>query len=184
VARPQSAAPHCDRAEAAIVAGLLTAFLIGGPLAELFAGQWAYGAGLRAERAQQAVRHRVAAVLLASAPAAAPTGDAAVLWPWARARWAAPDGAQRTGAVAAPPGARAGSTVLVWTDTSGRLTGPPLQHKQVAGQAGFAAGLAVAGLSLVLWCCGIWSYRALGKRRLAAWDADWRVTGPRWTSRR
>ena len=64
----------CDRAEAVIVAGLLAAFLIGGSLAGLFAGQWAcIGAGLRAERAQQAVRHRVAAVLLASAPAAAPT---------------------------------------------------------------------------------------------------------------
>jgi hypothetical protein len=26
--------------------------------------------------------------------------------------------------------------------------------------------------------------RALDKRRMAAWDADWRATGPRWTARR
>ena len=150
----------------------------------MFAGQWTYGAGLRAERAHQAARHQVAAVLLASAPAAAQPGEGELAQPMVQARWAAPDGTRRTGAVPVPAGARAGSTVLLWIDTSGRLSDPPLQHRQVAGQAVFGAVLAVAGLGLVLWCCGTLSHRALDKRRLAAWDADWRVTGPRWTSRR
>jgi hypothetical protein len=173
----------CDRAEAAMVAGLLAAFLIGGLLAGLFAGRWAYSAGLRAERAQQGSRHRVAAVLLVSAPAAAQSWDGGVAWRMVRARWVGRAGVRRTGDVPAPAGAQAGSRVLVWTSTSGRLTGPPLRHEQVAAQAAFASVLVVAGLGLALCGCGMLSRRALDRRRLAAWDADWRVTGPRWTSR-
>jgi hypothetical protein len=46
--------------------------------------------------------------------------------PQVRAAWTVPDGNRRTGAVPALPGQRAGSTVLVWADAAGRLTGPPL----------------------------------------------------------
>ena len=145
------------------MAGLLAALLIGGIFAGSFAGQWTYGAGLRAERTQQAGRHRVAAVLLAGAPATAHAGDGGLAWALVRARWAAPEGMERTSAVAAPTGARADSTVLVWTGSSGRLTGPPLQDEQLAGQAAFAIVLAVAGLGLVLWCCGMLSHRALDR---------------------
>ena len=173
----------CDRAEAAIMATLLATFLIAGPWVGLFAGHWTYSAGLRAERAG-AARHRVAAVLLGNAIWATQSAG----WPLGslrvQARWVAPDGAPRTGAVLAPVGARAGRTVLVWTDASGRLTGPPARHEHVAGQAVFGAVLAVAGLGLGLWCCGMLSRRALDRRRQAAWEADWRMTGPRWTSRR
>ena len=98
----------CDRAEAAMVAGLIAAFLIAAPVAGLIAGQWAYRASLHAGHAQQAAHHRVTAVLLASAPAAVPTGDGKQAWPRVPARWAVPGGAPRTGALPAPPGARAG----------------------------------------------------------------------------
>jgi hypothetical protein len=173
----------CDRAEAAIVAGLIAAFLIAAPVTGLIAGQWAYTASLHAEHAQRAAHHRVTAVLLASAPAAVPTGDRKQAWPRVPARWAAPGGAPRTGAVAAPPGTRAGHTVLVWTGTAGQLTGPPLRHQPAASQAALGAVLTVAGLGLVLGCGGVLSHRALDKRRLAAWDAGWQTTGPQWTSR-
>src|SRR5690349_3413543 len=82
----------CDRAEAAIVAGLIAAFLIAAPVTGLIAGQSAYSASLHAEHAQQAAHHRVTAVLLASAPVAAPTGDRKQAWPRVPARWAAPGG--------------------------------------------------------------------------------------------
>lgn len=173
----------CDRAEAAIVAGLIAAFLIAAPVAGLIAGQWAYSASLHAEHAQQAAHHRVTAVLLASAPAAVPTGDGKRAWPRVPVRWAAPGGAPRTGTVPAPPGARAGSTVLVWTGTAGQLTEPPLPHQPAASQAALGAVLTVVGLGLVLGCGGVLSHRALDKRRLAGWEAGWRTTGPQWTSR-
>jgi hypothetical protein len=173
----------CDRAEAAIVAALLAAFLIGAPLVAFFVGQWAQAACLRIERFQQATRHQVPAVLLANAPAAR-VGDPAPTLPVLAARWARPDGTTRTGAIPAYPGARAGSMIMVWIDTSGRLTEPPLQRRQVAGQAGLDAVLAAAGLGLALLCGGMVSRRMLDRRRQAAWDADWQATEPRWTSRR
>jgi hypothetical protein len=48
---------RCDRAEAAVVAGLAAGLLAGAPLAAAGAGHWVYTAGVHAERAQQAARH-------------------------------------------------------------------------------------------------------------------------------
>ena len=53
----------CDRAEAAIGALLLGAFLIGAPLLALACGQWAASAALRAQDAQRATRYQVTAVI-------------------------------------------------------------------------------------------------------------------------
>ena len=49
----------CDRVEPAFAAGLLAAFLIAAPLLALFAGQWAHGNSVRAQRAALAARHLV-----------------------------------------------------------------------------------------------------------------------------
>ena len=78
----------------------------------------------------------------------------------------------------------AGRTVRVWADASGRLTGPPLLHRQVIGQAVLATLLAPPVVGILL--LGVWmiAHRMLQRRRLEAWDADWRMTAPRWTSRR
>jgi hypothetical protein len=171
-----------DRAETAIVAGLLAAFLVGAPLAAIVAGQWVRSAGLRDLQAEQASRHWVPAVLLGSAGVPLPTGYGP-LEPQVRARWTAPDGVPRTGQISVPAGALAGQTVHVWVDTAGRLAGPPLRHAQVAGQAVIAAVLAPLVLGLVLLCLGGLSRLVLDRRRLAAWDADWRATGPHWTRR-
>jgi hypothetical protein len=69
-------------------------------------------------------------------------------------------------------------------DAAGRLTGPPLRRLQVQGQAALAAILAPVVLGLVLLCAGQLAHFLLGRRRLAAWDAEWRATGPQWTRRR
>lgn len=168
-----------DRAEAVIVAVLLAAFLAGAPLVSVLAGQWAYHTGWNAEHAS---RHQVPAVLLARAPPYASGGYGA--GPEVMARWPVPGRAARTGEVPAPAGAKAGTTVMVWIDTSGRLTGLPLSHASVVARAALAAGLAPAALGLLLLCAGTLAHRALDRRRLAAWAADWRATGPQWTSRR
>jgi hypothetical protein len=167
-----------DRAEAVVMAGLLAAFLIGAPLVALAAGQQSYAAGLRIQHVQSAW-HRVPAVLLAGAS----SQDYIGYEPLVLARWTTPSGAQRRGEVYAPSGARAGSTVMVWTDASGRLTGPPLRHEQVLGQAGLYALAAPAVLGLVLGGVGLLIHCRLDRRRLVAWDADWLATEPRWTSR-
>ena len=169
-----------DRVEGVIVGGLAVAFLAGAPLAAAAAWHYACSYGARTAHAQQAAWHQVPAVLLATAPT---TGYSGYL-PEVRARWTAPDGARRTGTVPAQPGQRAGSTVRVWADTAGRLTAPPLQRGQVRGQAGLAAILAPVVLGLILLCAGQLAHCLLGRRRLAAWDAEWRATGPQWTRHR
>lgn len=167
-----------DRAEAAIVAALLAAFLAGAPLTGMAAWQWAAGAGARP--AQPAARYQVRAVLLGNAPYQDYTWYATA----APARWSGPDGRQHTGEVSAPMGARKGSTVRIWTDRSGRLTGAPLRPGQAASQALLAALLAPLALGFVLLSAGALARGWLQQRRLAAWAADWRITGPQWSHQR
>jgi hypothetical protein len=42
----------------------------------------------------------------------------------------------------------------------------------------------VVALGYLLPCAGLLACGLLGRRRLAAWDADWRATEPQWTRRR
>jgi hypothetical protein len=169
-----------DRVEAVIVAGLAIAFLAGAPLAAVTAAHVAAAIGARTAQAQRSW-HRLPAVLLADVPGSGYGRSG----PVARARWAAPGGRARTGTVSAPPGARAGSTVLVWADASGNMAkAPPLRLAQVNDHAVLAAAAASVVLGYLLACVGLLACGALGRRRLAAWDADWRATEPRWTRRR
>ena len=169
-----------DRVEAVVVGGLAVAFLAGAPLAAVVAGHAAYSIGSRTAHAQQAAWHQVPGVLLATAPASGYGRYQATV----RARWTAPNGTRRTGTIAVPPGARAGRTVMVWVDTAGRLTGPPLQLSQVRGQAALATMLTPIAVGFILLCTGALVHAVLGRQRLAAWDADWQTTEPQWTRRR
>jgi hypothetical protein len=172
-----------DRAETAIVAGLVTAFLAVAPFTAVTAGHWVYAAGLHEQRAQAAAWHRVPALVLKDAPSDSfvDYGPSAVPVP---ARWAAPDGSQHTGYVGVPAGTRAGSSVTTWTDAAGRLTGPPLVSAQVADRAALAAMAAPLIAAILLLVAWMLARRALDKRRSAAWDAEWKVTGPQWTNSR
>lgn len=173
-----------DRIEAAIVAATLILFLAGAPLLALFAWHWADAAALRVQHRQQATWHQVSAVLLVNARPVVDIGYGAVAGAEVRARWTAPDGTPRTGDVPAPATARAGSTVRIWVDNSGAQTGPPLRTQQATGQAMLASVLAPVALGTVLLCTASLAVYILDRRRLAAWAADWRSTGPRWNSHR
>jgi len=173
-----------DRVEAAICAAALVLFLAGAPLLALFAWHWADAAALHVQQRQQATWHRVTAVLLADARPMVDIGYGGVAGSEVKASWTAPDGAPRTGDVPAPATARAGSTVRIWVDESGAQTGPPLRSQQATGQAVLASVLAPFVLGTVLLCAASLAVYLLDRRRLAAWAADWRVTGPRWNSHR
>lgn len=161
-----------DRIEAAVVGGLVAAFLAGAPLAALIVEPLAWHAASGAARAEQTWR-QVPAVVLATAPESVAAS--------APATWTAPGGTRR-GIVAVPPGTRAGTRVSVWVDATGRLTGrPPKALSQVPDQAALGAMLAPTVLGAVLLCAGLLAHHQLGRRRLAAWDADWRATAPQWT---
>lgn len=167
-----------DRAETVILGGLLAAFLIGGSLAALGAGHWAYENALQARHAEQAAVHQVPAVLLTSA-----TPALAGLDTTARAWWRAPDGVRRTGQVYPPAGSTAGTTVRLWVDAAGWQATPPLDTAQVQGQEVLASVLAVMALAALLWGAGLAVHVAADRRRMAAWDEEWRATGPKWSRR-
>jgi hypothetical protein len=168
-----------DRAEAAVVAGLAVAFLAGVPLAAAAAGHYAYSYASRTAAAQRAAWHRVPAKLLTTVPASS-YGDQATV----PARWTAPGGRRRTGMIPAPVAAPAGGTVMVWVDEAGRPTLPPLRPSLIRGQVVLASLFASVVFGMIVVCAGLLVHVALDRRRLAAWDAKWRATGPQWTRQR
>ena len=171
-----------DRVEGAVMALLIAVFLCGAPLAALAAGRAAAAAGERIQHAQ-ATWQRVAAVLLKNAPSKTHPMFQASLESLVPARWTAPDGTPRTGQIYAPAGAKAGSTVLVWANGSGRLTTVPLQPGDVGEEIALAASLATVAVAAVLAMLGLFVRWLLDRRRLAVWDARWKATGPQWTGR-
>ena len=69
----------------------------------------------------------------------------------------------------------------VWIDRSGRAVPSPLQRSDVVDGIVLAASLAAGAVAVVLAVLGFLVRWVLDRRRLAAWDARWAVTGPHWT---
>ena len=175
---------RADRLEFAALTALLAVFLIGAPLIALLVGHWAYTGADRAARSENTSWHPVSAVIKQGVPKAAFSPYGTATFAQVPAVWTAPDGATRTGKVTAVAGTAPGSTITVWTDRSGTLTGPPLQPPQVADQAALVGAMAVTGFAGGLIVAGVVARRALDRRRLAAWDSAWDATGPLWSNYR
>ncbi len=169
-----------DRAETAVLVLLVAAFLVGTPFAALATGAWMHGTARQAQLAQEASQRQVTAVVLA---AAAPVADGGQLAWEAQARWSVPDGPEVTHEVPVRPNTPVGATLQVWTDRSGDLTTAPLLDSQVASETASGEELGVLGAVTVLTVAVALALGTLNKRRMAAWDADWHATGPRWTTR-
>jgi hypothetical protein len=74
--------------------------------------------------------------------------------------------------------------VTVWVDASGAVTGAPPDHRAIAGDVCIAALVTCLVTSMLVLGSSTLARRALDRRRLRAWDAEWRVTGPRWSGHR
>lgn len=166
-----------DRAETILLPLLLVAFLVGAPLAALASGAWAHAIAQRAEVAQTASRRVVRTA------AGVPTSESGNLVSVTQARWTAPDGRVVTSELPVPAGTDAGAAVRVWTTRDGLLTAPPITESQVASAADLGAMAGAATVAVLLVVVGIQALRSLDKRRMAAWEADWESTEPRWTTR-
>lgn len=169
-----------DRAGTVIGAALLAAVAAATPFAAHAAAGWMHASSLRDLQAQRTSFRHVRAVLL-DKPVTVQAWDTA--FAQADCRWTAPDGHVVTELVVVPAGATAGSTVLVWTNHSGQLV-TPLQPAQIQSRDRMAAGAAVTVVLVTAGLAGLAVRRGLNRRRMAAWEADWLATGPRWTSRR
>ena len=174
-----------DRVEAALRLVMVILVVVAVPAAAVAAGRWADHYALHRAQVQRTVNHQVTAVLLEDAPA---TGVASpytsVHTTWVPARWQPPGQPPRTGEVLAVAGARKGSTVRTWIDPSGAVTKPPPNHRIVVGNV----WLAVMATCLVSWvlllAARMLVRRVLDRRRLRAWEAEWRACGPLWSGHR
>jgi len=174
-----------DRVEAALRLVIVIVLVVAVPIAAVVAGRQADHLALRQAQAQRATDHLVTAVLLQNAPATgAPDPYTSVQTAWVPARWQPPGSPARSGLVLALAGARKGSTVRTWIDASGAVTDPPLDHRDVTGQVCIAVMTTCLVSLLILLAASALGRRALDRRRMKAWEAEWRVGEPLWSGRR
>jgi len=174
-----------DRVEAALRLVMIILVAVAVPAAAVAAGRWADHYALHRAQVQRAVNHQVTAVLLRDAPAAGiPDPYTSVQTTWVQARWQPPGQPLRTGEVLAVVGARKGSTVRTWIDPSGAVTDPPVDHRVVVGNVWLAVMMTCLVTWVLLLAAGMLARRALDRRRLRAWEAEWRASGPQWSGRR
>jgi len=174
-----------DRVETAVRLMTVVLLVTAVPAVALLAGRTADHYFLRQAHAQQASSRQVTATLTQNAPASGAADPyTSVQTTWAPARWTAPGGRARSGQVLVVAGASAGSTVRVWVNAAGAITDPPADRKDVLAEV--AVTVMVTGIAgiLVLLGAEALAYRSLNRRRFAAWDAEWRATGPLWTDHR
>ncbi|MEV6979758.1 hypothetical protein AB0M95_00580 [Sphaerisporangium sp. NPDC051017] len=169
-----------DRIEAVAVLITLLALVLSLWPALVAAGA-VYQRGLMSERVEPGLRQPVTAVLLEDAHSTSPvSSQGAVLGVKAKARWILPDGSAREGVISVPPHARAGSSLEMYVDGSGKPTAAPRTHAQTVADAtvaGFgvvagAGGLLFLNLSLVRWM--------LDRRRYVEWENEWNAVHDRW----
>lgn len=169
-----------DRAETVVLILLALLFLAGAPLAALAAGAGMHSVAQRAALAQQASRLPVTATIVTATGAPASGGN---LTTEVMAQWTVPDGKRFSTEMAVPIGYTPGDKLQVYTTRDGKLTTAPLSESQVASLTDLARVAGAAVLALVVTLAGLLTRWWINRRRMAAWDADWRATGPRWTTR-
>jgi hypothetical protein len=173
-----------DRIEACLTLLFIAAMFAVGPWAASRAAQAAYHSDVRATAWEMQHRFQVDALLLEDArrelttDADSPADDVPTI-----AQWIGRDAVIHTGTVFVRAGARAGTTVSIWIDDRGLLSGPPGRRSPqidtvvaaVLTLFGIAGGL--AGIRrIVRW--------ELDRRRLRAWQLEWMTVGPGWTRQR
>jgi hypothetical protein len=169
-----------DRAETLVLLLLTAAFLAGAPLVAAAGGAWAHAMANQAETAQQAARYRVAAVVRGTPVPAAPGSRNLT----SQARWTAPDGTVATKPLPVPAGTVVGAVIRVWVTRDGQLTPQPMNDNQVSSLTYLGKVTGVISVAVLLAVIGALARWSLDRRRFAAWEADWKATAPRWTSRR
>ena len=169
-----------DRIEGAVLVGLSAAFLVAVAVASIL-GAYTY----QSQRAASVSLRPAVAVLIQAGPF---YGSLAHLGQ-VEARWRDPRGGEQSGVlttVTTPGiiGAAAGARIPVWLDRSGQPAAPPGGRIAMIANALAAGAAVVGGAGIALLISYALCRLALDRRRLAAWESAWSLTGPRWTTRR
>ncbi|MFE0797452.1 Rv1733c family protein [Streptomyces mutabilis] len=172
-----------DRVQAWIALGLVLAVLSAAPAAMYAVGDTVHRHYRSTAEHEARTRDHRPAVLVHDAPRhPEPGSDEAkkTRYP-VEVRFTGPDGATRTGETDVEPGLPADSTVLVWVDATGEITGPPLTADQIRSRTMGWAILAFLGVVLTGLAVHGVTGLVLHRRNLAGWDAAWADTAPRWS---
>jgi hypothetical protein len=173
-----------DRIEGAVLALGVVVALVAVPVTGAI-GSEIYATHESRVAAEQKSRAQVDAVLVEDAPllSGAAGSEAVVETTEAMATWRSPDGREREGAVRAPYGAEAGTTLRIWVDLSGEPTEPPMTNQGAAFNAIFSAlllwGLIAGAMALLFGLVRLANMRI----RLRWWQLEWKLTAPDWTER-
>jgi hypothetical protein len=171
-----------DRVEGALRLVMIIVVVAVVPAMAVAAGRWTYHYVVHQAQAQQAVDHQITAALLRDAPATGvPDPYTSLQTAWVPARWQPPGQPPRTGEVLAVAGARKGSTVRTWIGPSGAVTNPPLDHRVIRGDVLMAVMATLLVSCALLLGAARLARRMLDRRRLRAWEAEWRASGPLWS---
>ncbi len=159
--------------------GLLAAAILASVVLGVLAGNRADSQGLRQERSERGWRPAIATLEQNAAQSTADTVGSDVTW--VPARWQLPDGQHRSGQVAAELDARAGQKVMIWINSTGMPTTPPLTSAGVRGQVVSIVASVVIAITIVagIAACGIRLF--CNRRRMAGWQRDWDAVGPTWS---
>ena len=175
-----------DRVEAALRLVIILLVVVAVPAAAVAAGRWADHYALHRAQAERTVNHQVTAVLLSGCPGVRDPrpvhvrADRLGAGPLAAARDSRPGPARSSPWPERARAARCGPG-------STRRARSPLRrsdHRVLVGDV----WLAVIATCLVSWvlllAAGVLVRRGLDRRRLRAWEAEWRASGPLGSGRR
>jgi hypothetical protein len=166
-----------DRAETIIGIMLLVAFFAAAPFTARAAAAWTRALAEHARITALSTRYEVTAITLEEAPSASST---LMNQTWVGAQWTAPDRRQRTGPIQVPASTQKGSSERIWVAANGDVVAPPLPVAELAALADRAAFAAITVLICLFLIAGSVFRHVINRQHLAAWDAEWAVTEPRW----
>ena len=169
-----------DRIEGALLVALFAAFLVAMTLASILAAHT-----YQSQRAASAGLRPALATLIQAGP---PYGSLA-RFGQAEARWRDPVVGEQSGiltTVTTPgiTGTAVGARIPVWLDRSGQPVAPPAGQVAMIVNALAVGAAAAGGAAVALLISYVLCRLVLDRRRLAAWESAWSLTGPRWTTRR
>lgn len=166
-----------DRAEAALVLGLIVVWLFSLPLIATMASvEWTrVDARLTTDRIDDLPRQ---ALLTDDAAPPVMAHDAVQSSSTAPATWTDRDGRPTGGQIQVPVSARAGDQVTIWLNSTGAVVARPMSASTAAALTVMAAVGVWVGLGMVL--TGIWwiARRRLDRRRWDQWERAWSTFEP------
>ncbi|MGY1577808.1 Rv1733c family protein [Streptomyces sp. MN13] len=178
---PKRANPLCrtsDRFESWFRRFLMLVLVLGLPAAALGAGLTAYEASMRSVQAQAVERHEVTARLTSTVKGVTAEGKQR-----AAVRWTDDSGAVRTGTTLVRLGTPEGTSVRVWVDRDGGITGPPMSELAARTNGWFVAGMAAVGVVAGVYAASVGVRHVLDHGRYAQWDSEWDLVEPLWSAR-